>query len=100
RRGSVPVLPRLSYLPSRARQRAGFARFTDHKTDASNGLGNRSFSLSDSRSPRGLVRIISIFPQSSHKIWRQAPHGGVSVAASAAITMRRNSRAPSEIALN
>src|SRR5687767_6777197 len=43
--------------------------------------------------------ITSISPANSHRIWRQAPHGGVGALVSATIAMRRNWRWPSEIAL-
>jgi hypothetical protein len=49
--------------------------------------------------PLGFTRITSMSPQNSHRIWRQAPHGGVRLLVSAATAIRRNLRAPSEIAL-
>ena len=44
--------------------------------------------------------MISMSPQNSHRIWRQAPQGGVRSSVSAAMAMRWNLRAPSEMALN
>jgi len=41
-----------------------------------------------------------IFPQNSQRIWRQAPHGGVSLEASVTTATLTNFAAPSEIALN
>src|SRR5262245_58685156 len=46
-----------------------------------------------------LPRMTSRSPPNSHKICRQAPHGGVGASASATMAMRVNWRNPSEIAL-
>ena len=63
------------------------------------GLGKRSFRRKVSVLPCRFASTSSTLPQNSHRIWRQAPQGGVSVSVSATTATRRNWRAPSETAL-
>src|SRR5207253_4324875 len=82
------------------RHRSGDLCYGDgDKNDASKGLGNKSFIWNFSVLPWRFTNVTSTSPQNSHRIWRQAPQGGVSTSVSAATTTRRNLRAPSEMAL-
>src|SRR5207249_2508253 len=64
----------------------------------SKGKGNSSFNLNRVRAERRFARTTSMSPQYSHRIWRQAPHGGVSSSVSARTTIRLNSDSPSDSA--
>ena len=86
---------------SRPRRSAGSTKNRSYKKDASKALGNRSFMRSVSLLPRGFTSsdfdIAAKFPQD---LAARAAGRASTFQSSAATAMRRNWRAPSEIALN